>query len=297
MAGLLTRRTKILKMNKRILLFALIAFLSTGIHAQIKFETGTLAAALEKAKQENKPLFVDVHAVWCGPCKRMAATAFTDTKVADFYNANFISLKLDGEKNDGPSVMAKYGITAYPTLLYFNADGSLAKTVVGGQDVPQLLKHANAVAKPESSPSFTAKKAYHTSKKSQADLKKLIVGLSEAEDDSTNYYTQVYYEKYPKLDINDKAELEVFLRNEADPNKPVSKQYLDSFEKADKAQYIQKLNTFIQQSYTKALMANDFSIVEKDVRMVYPYMQKADPNVPEVETFIEYVRSEFTKPK
>jgi len=47
----------------------LIALISTRSFGQITFEHGTLDEALTKAKQAKKPLFVDVYAVWCGPCK------------------------------------------------------------------------------------------------------------------------------------------------------------------------------------------------------------------------------------
>jgi len=284
-------------MNKRILLFALITFLSAGIHAQINFETGTLAAALEKAKLENKPVFVDVFAVWCGPCKRMAATAFTDPKVAEFYNKHFINVKVDGEKNDGPAVMSQFGITAYPTLLYFNADGSLAKKVVGGQDANQLLKQGIALADPESSPSLGARKAYHASKKKQADLNKLIAELSASDDDSLAHYTKIYYTSYPKLDLNDKAELEVFMWNENDPNKPVSKEFLDHPERVTSELYKQKLNMFIQESFARSVESADFAIVETSIRTVYPYLQKTVADMPKLDEYIEYARTEFNKNK
>ena len=34
----------------------------------IEFFKGDYNAALEKAKQEGKMLFVDFYVVWCGPC-------------------------------------------------------------------------------------------------------------------------------------------------------------------------------------------------------------------------------------
>ena len=282
-------------MNKRTLLFALLTFFSFGATAQISFESGTLEAALAKAKKENKPLFVDVHAVWCGPCKRMAATAFVDPKVTELYNKGFVSLKLDGEKNDGPSVMQKYGISAYPTLLYFSPDGTLVKKVVGGQEAAQLISHGDFVLNPESSPSFKARKVYHSSKKTQKDTKAFIEGLVAAEDDSVDFYAAKYYAAYPKLDLNDKVELEVFMRNENDLHSPLSQDFLLHPERFDAETYSNKIGMFVQTSYAKAVEKKDFSIIEKDVREVYPYIQKANSQVPELESYIEYIRTEFNK--
>jgi thiol-disulfide isomerase/thioredoxin len=288
---------KMFIMNKCFFLLALIALLASSSYAQIKFETRTLAAALEKAKKENKPVFVDVFAVWCGPCKRMAATAFVDPEVAEFYNKHFINVKVDGEKNDGPGVMSQYGITAYPTLLYFQPDGTLAKQVVGGQDAAQLMKHGAAIAKPEQSLSLPARKTYHASKKSRKDLNKLIGALAETDDDSLDYYAEVYYKAYPKLNLENKAEMEVFMRCENDLNNTQSKVFLDNPSRVSSEAYMQKLNMFIQQSYMNAVGASDFALMEKDIRVIYPYLQKSGAKIPELEAYIEYVRSEFNKVK
>ena len=66
----------------------------------ISFFKGTFEEALVKAKQENKPLFVDFYAVWCVPCKKMAKTVFTQEAVGKYFNEHFISLQLDAEKGE-----------------------------------------------------------------------------------------------------------------------------------------------------------------------------------------------------
>ena len=118
---------------KKILLFAIIGLFSFA-HTQaqgIEFFHGTFAEALTKAKTENKLVFMDAFAEWCGPCKRMAATVFTDEKVGKFMNANFICLKTDMEKGEGPELSRKFDVSAYPTLLFLNSEGGLVQRNVG----------------------------------------------------------------------------------------------------------------------------------------------------------------------
>jgi thiol:disulfide interchange protein len=54
--------------------------------------------AFDRAKQENKPIFVDTYASWCEPCKWMDQNTFSQTTVGDFFNKNYISWKVDVEK-------------------------------------------------------------------------------------------------------------------------------------------------------------------------------------------------------
>jgi thioredoxin-related protein len=119
-------------MKKNILFFIILFLSHAHLKAQgIEFFHGTFAEALVKANAENKLIFMDAFAEWCGPCKRMAATVFTDEKVGKFMNSNFICLKVDMEKGEGPELSRKYDVSAYPTLLFLNATGGLVQRNVG----------------------------------------------------------------------------------------------------------------------------------------------------------------------
>jgi thiol-disulfide isomerase/thioredoxin len=129
---------------KKIILFSITMFLCLARpQAQgIEFFHGTFAEALAKSKAENKLIFMDAFAEWCGPCKRMAATVFTDEKVGKFMNSNFICLKMDMEKGEGPELSRKYDVSAYPTLLFLNATGGLVQRNVGALPVDGFLTTA-----------------------------------------------------------------------------------------------------------------------------------------------------------
>ncbi len=109
----------------------------------ILFETGTFTAALDKAKQENKIVFLDVYTTWCGPCKQMAANLFPNAEAGKLYNKHFINYKIDAEKGEGIEVAAKYKIQGYPTNLFLKPDGSVVYTVMGAGDLAWFLENGN----------------------------------------------------------------------------------------------------------------------------------------------------------
>lgn len=112
---------------------ALLLFVAAGTaqNRSIQFQTGKWSEILAKAKQENKPLFVDAYTVWCGPCKWLAKNIFTNDKVADFYNNNFVCVKINMEEGEGIELAKKWGVRGYPTLLYFNNDGEIMHRTCG----------------------------------------------------------------------------------------------------------------------------------------------------------------------
>jgi len=129
-------------------LFMLLFMLTCAVHAQneqksphsIVFTNASFNDALKQAAAQHKYLFVDAYASWCGPCKMLKATTFHNKKAADFYNANFINLSIDMEKGEGPQLAQAWGITAYPTLIFFAPNGKPLLGTMGYMGADDLIK-------------------------------------------------------------------------------------------------------------------------------------------------------------
>jgi thioredoxin-related protein len=56
---------------------------------------------MEKSKTQPRKVVVDVYTDWCGWCKRMDATTFSDARLATYINQTYYAVKFDAEqKND-----------------------------------------------------------------------------------------------------------------------------------------------------------------------------------------------------
>ena len=281
-------------MKQYIAAFGLIILSAFGATAQIKFEHMTLDEAKAKAKLEKKPIFVDVHATWCGPCKRMAATAFVDPAVSTYYNEHFINVKIDGEKEaeGGPKTMMEYGISAYPTLLYINADGTLFRKLVGGQEATTLLKRAKEMVDPTSSPLLQARKAFYASKRETADLKTYITVMIADQADSVDVFAQTYYTTAKTLNLADQVDFYAFYKSENNATSANGVYFLEHFELFPPNVYADKIKEWINYSFSVALEKSDYSIVEASVKNLYPHWQKAE-SIQDQETYLAYVKQQF----
>lgn len=118
-------------MKKSLLIFSALPVLAFSQNRHINFETGNLASVFEKAKKENKFILVDAYTTWCGPCKWMSKNIFTNDTAADYYNANFVNLKIDAEKGEGIAFAEKYDVRCYPNFLILDGDGKVIHRVAG----------------------------------------------------------------------------------------------------------------------------------------------------------------------
>lgn len=118
--------------------FMLIPVLSM---AQINFTDLAIDQAIEVAKKENKMVFVDLSATWCGPCKTMKKTTFQDTKVGEFFNEKFVNLfiECDIDKSSAQIMKERYKFNAFPTLLFIDKDGALFHKIVGSMEAEEFL--------------------------------------------------------------------------------------------------------------------------------------------------------------
>jgi thioredoxin-related protein len=109
-------------------------------------------SVIEKAKKENKFIFVDCYATWCGPCKQMDKEVYTQKNVGEILNPKFISVKVQMDKTEKDNEITKkwypvvkefreqYSIEGYPSYLFFNSAGMLAYKALGFQDAKVFVE-------------------------------------------------------------------------------------------------------------------------------------------------------------
>ncbi len=131
---------------KKILLIVIATIVSLGASAQkgkgVIWETGTLQEALNKAKNNKKgakPVFLDCYTEWCGPCKYMANTIFPMEEAGKYFNENFVNIKIDMEKGEGPELAKRFKLTGYPTFLILSPDGEEIGRVVGSNELETFI--------------------------------------------------------------------------------------------------------------------------------------------------------------
>jgi len=159
-----------------------------------------LAELLKRAKAENRPLMVDVYATWCGPCKLMDRTTFSDPAVGAWAKAHVVPVKIDAEKGDGRWVAQRYMVSAFPTILFLDPSGNeidrivavyppgpfvtVATSVVDGKSP---LVEAIASLKKKWSPREAAAVAQELARRNDvARMRPVVLRLVSEEDDLGN---------------------------------------------------------------------------------------------------------------
>jgi len=124
--------------------------LPMSIIAQVKFtEVETLEqmkAAQKKASDQMLMLFVDVYATWCGPCKMMDSEVYTDPKVAEYMNANYVNVRLDGESDYGRNYVVEQQLEGYPSMFIFSDAGERVSKIVGFTPASELIATLTSVS-------------------------------------------------------------------------------------------------------------------------------------------------------
>ena len=114
------------------------SYLRSARHQPIQWhEWGS--AAFEKAKAENKPVLLDIGAVWCHWCHVMDRESYENPETAALINEHFIAVKVD--RDERPDVDSRYqsavstmsGQGGWPLTAFLTPDG---KPYFGGTYFP-----------------------------------------------------------------------------------------------------------------------------------------------------------------
>ena len=161
---------------------------------EITFYTGSWEQAMAEAKKQNKYLFVDAYATWCGPCKYMDKNVFTDAEVATYYNENFISYKLDVDKE--MTTAEKYGISAMPTYLFVDAEGEVVFRKTGAMGVAEFIQLGkSALQIPE------LQKKYESGDRSPEFLAEYLLANTENQSDEILEIADTYFKTQKDEDL------------------------------------------------------------------------------------------------
>ncbi len=139
-------------MKKALLVFVFL--ISTATLKAQEIAWMSMDKALVAQQQMPKKIFMDVYTTWCGPCKLLDKNTFSNPDVIAYINKHFYPVKFNAEGKDpitykgftytNPNYRAgKPGRNAthffadalklqgYPSLTFFESDGTLIQSIVG----------------------------------------------------------------------------------------------------------------------------------------------------------------------
>ena len=250
------------------ILFLTVPSFATGIDFNHEL---TFQQALDKAKQEGKLVFIDCYTSWCGPCKRLAATVFTDSVVGSYFNNNYVNVKFDMEKEEGPSIATRYQVTAYPTLLWLDGNGVIKHKIIGGLEAKGLIDAGKSAADPIPDIMSGMDKQYATGMRDEAFMEEYLKLFKSSGRDYeavfAEYLKQAGAQNWPK----DKVLPLTFELTNKYPSPGINevvKHKNDLVEKFGAKVYNQKIDGIAENALAQAKKKNDESMLKAAVELV-----------------------------
>jgi thiol-disulfide isomerase/thioredoxin len=267
-------KTKFKYLNVLLLILSMISSCTVYDQEGVNFEKETWSNTLAKAKAENKIVFVDAYTTWCGPCKIMDDKTFPDEKVGNFFNKNFINIKVDAEKGDGLIIAEKYKIISYPTLFFVNCDGELIHSSAGARIPEELIELGEKVIVmvADSNKSFPSmENRYQSGERGSEFLKNYAYVLFERRMDHQHVFDD-YVKTQSNLLTEDNIKfISDFLRKSSDPYYKFIIKHKAEFDKVVGKNTIDEIftNILLGEAMFKIKTEADFDILEKDLLEVF----------------------------
>lgn len=262
-------------------------FFSVILFAQesIQFQDIPFKDLIAKAKKENKIVFLDAYASWCGPCKLMEKNVFTKKSVGDYYNANFVNARFDMEKGEGREIATKYGVRSYPTYLFLNGDGELISQNLGYMEESVFLAMAQDINSPNNKKG-SLKDRFANGEKDPEFLINVMKLNSSSDFDFAKKASERYFEnkkKTEELSKDDIGFLLFFLKSVEDPNYKIF-----TSKKADIIKYLpeETYKEFDHQLILSKIVAQSIDDKNKKINEDY-FLKTAEPLVGKYDALVK----------
>jgi thioredoxin-related protein len=142
-------------------LFLLILLVTSSAMTAQKIDWMTMDEALAAQEGAPRKIFMDVYTVWCGPCKLLDKNTFSNIDVITYINENYYAVKFNAEGKE-PITFEGFTYTnpnykegrrgrnathffadalklqGYPSLVFFENDGSLIQAIAGYKTPEEL---------------------------------------------------------------------------------------------------------------------------------------------------------------
>lgn len=129
-------------------------FTSVTVSEAQKIKWLSWEEAIEASAKEEKKIFVDIYTQWCGWCKKMDATTFSDPNIVKYINENYYAIKFDAELKEDIQLNGKVykyikmgksgyhelvaeltrGQLSYPTIVFLDEKMNLIQPIPGFRD-------------------------------------------------------------------------------------------------------------------------------------------------------------------
>lgn len=223
------------------------------------FQKGTWEETKALAKAENKLIFFDANTSWCGPCKWMEKNTFTDEKVGDFYNNNFLAFKQDMEKGVGVELAKEFKIRGYPTLLFLNGDGEIVHRTMGAIDADKFLALGKIAIDPQRNLAGMENR-YRNGERTKPFIREYLAVLADA-GKPTKEILDWYFYNMPDEELLTQENFEVIKRHLYDLNAPQFKFLVENREAYSKIvpekEVKDKIYNVYRSNLFSALYSND----------------------------------------
>lgn len=102
-------------------------------------KASNISEAKQKAKAENKSVFVVFESDTCSYCKQLKQDTLNDARVLDKLNENYVTAIVNIDKD--PNVAKEFNVYATPVMLFLDPDGNEQQRLEGYYGPEELLEY------------------------------------------------------------------------------------------------------------------------------------------------------------